>query len=53
MKLWRGVHTVSIIEAFELGEVLYLSMELCEEGTLFNYTLKHRPSEMEALRIFA
>lgn len=46
-------HTVRLYEAFEDKDLLYLVIELCNEGTLFTRVLKQKPVEAECIRIFA
>lgn len=53
MRELKNPNTVRLFEAFEDKEVLYLVMECCNQGTLFNHILKNKPEEKECIRIFA
>ncbi|KAL4438424.1 hypothetical protein ABPG74_009463 [Tetrahymena malaccensis] len=52
MRELKNQNTVRLYEAFEDKDILYLVMEYCNQGTLFNYILKNKPEETECVRIF-
>ena len=52
MKKLKSQNIVQLIEDFEDNNFVYIVLEYCEQGTLFNYIINNKPNEAKCIEIF-
>lgn len=51
MKILKSKNSVKLIKYFEDEDYIYLVMEYCEGGNLYDYIIQKQPKELECLKI--